>query len=69
MPEKPTKPQQTRESSIRSEQSNVRVVAVSNERVQLEFQIDDLISNFLLPNKGGLAAHCGGCNGCSGCSH
>ncbi len=48
--------------------SNVRVSQLEGNRVQVEFQIDDLISR-LLHRGSSAAGHCGGCNGCGGCSH
>jgi hypothetical protein len=41
---------------------------LAGNKVQVEFQIDDLISRLGL-NPGRLASHCGGCNGCSGCKN
>lgn len=46
--------------------SSVSVGKIVENRIQIEFQIDDVI-NRLFP--GAEASHCGGCQGCSGCSH
>jgi hypothetical protein len=51
-----------------TELTDARVEITSDERLQVEFKIDDLISK-LIPRGGfGPAASCGGCNGCGGCS-
>jgi hypothetical protein len=49
-----------------SELEAATVHVSGNDKITVEFRIDDLIKR-LLPDPG-LAAHCGGCNGCMGCS-
>lgn len=49
-----------------SELENAKVRLAGDNRLRVEFRINDLIKR-LMP--GGLAdSSCGGCNGCSGCS-
>ena len=49
-----------------SELEQAKVKLTTDDRLQIEFRIDDLVKR-LIPSD--LAAgHCGGCNGCSGCS-
>lgn len=63
MAEKPTSPQP---GGTPPHPQTPKITAVPGNKVQVEFQIDDLIRR-LLPVQA--AGHCGGCNGCSGCSH
>jgi len=57
------------QSSSTSSQSPKVSVAAGN-KVQVEFQIDDLIQRLGLGGGGvRVAAHCGGCNGCGGCKN
>lgn len=42
-----------------------RVQLTEDDRLRVEFSIQDLVK-LLLP--GSAVAHCGGCNGCMGCS-
>jgi hypothetical protein len=48
--------------------AGVQWSAVGNDRVQVEFQMDDLIQR-LLPGLSPDVGHCSGCNGCTGCKH
>lgn len=41
-------------------------ITVSNDRVNVEFRVEDLVKQ-VVPVAG--IGHCGGCYGCSGCSH
>jgi len=45
-----------------------RLSVAAGNKVQLEFQIDDLIQR-LGVGVGRQASHCGGCNGCGGCHY
>lgn len=49
-----------------SEMPGAKVRITGEDRIQVEFRIDDLVRK-LIP-AGGAASSCGGCNGCSGCS-
>ena len=51
---------------VLSGMENAKVAVSENDRLVVEFRIEDLIKR-LIPG-GGLASHCGGCNGCMGCS-
>ena len=44
---------------------SARVHLTEDDRLRIEFNIQDLVKR-LLP--GVAVAHCGGCNGCMGCS-
>lgn len=46
---------------------DAHVKVTSDERLKVEFRIDDLV-NKLIPGGIGPVANCGGCHGCSGCS-
>ena len=61
------KPPQTTQTSGTSTPA-IKVASVAGTKVQLEFQVDELVRR-LLPGSTVSAAHCGGCNGCGGCSH
>jgi len=50
-----------------SELKDAQVQVTSDNRLQVEFRIDDLIRK-LMPAGTTLAGNCGGCNGCMGCS-
>ena len=50
-----------------SELQEARLRLTQDDRLQVEFRIDDLVRRLIPP--GELAGHCGGCNGCMGCSH
>ncbi len=52
--------------SVRSEIPEGRIEVRDNERLQIEFRIDDLVRK-LVPG-GSVATSCSGCHGCSGCS-
>lgn len=45
---------------------NVDVLVTSENRIQVEFYIEDLVRKLIPP--GDLVANCGGCHGCMGCS-
>jgi hypothetical protein len=51
-----------------TELADARVEITSDQRLQVEFRIDDLISRLIPRGDFGPAACCGGCNGCGGCS-
>jgi hypothetical protein len=48
-----------------SELEQARVHVTTDNRLRVEFRIQDLIKK-LIPG-GDLATHCGGCKGCMGC--
>jgi hypothetical protein len=48
-----------------SELDEARVLLTGDERLRVEFSIQDLIKRL---QPGSSVAHCGGCNGCMGCS-
>jgi hypothetical protein len=69
-PEETPKAVQASASAMRfakaSEIGNASVKLSGENRLPVEFRIDDLVKR-LLPNGGALTS-CGGCNGCTGCS-
>ena len=50
-----------------AQSNNPKLSVAPGNKVQVEFQIDDLISRLGLPGRE--ASHCGGCNGCTGCAN
>lgn len=50
-----------------SDLDQARVRVTSDNRLQVEFKIQDLIRK-LVPG-GAVASHCGGCTGCTGCGN
>ena len=50
-----------------AELQGTRVNVTSDNRLQVEFVIDDLLKK-IMPGGLGPVANCGGCHGCSGCS-
>jgi hypothetical protein len=51
-----------------SEQSRGQVEVVGNDRVRVEFLIEDLVDRLIGSSAGAqLASHCKGCTGCNGC--
>jgi hypothetical protein len=50
-----------------AELKDAQVSVTGNNRLQVEFRIDDLLKK-LLPGVLRSDANCGGCNGCTGCS-
>jgi hypothetical protein len=61
----------SRETSKRvaqvSDLAGSRVELTTDNRLQVEFRIDELVRH-LVPGGGGISSCCGGCHGCSGCS-
>lgn len=58
--------------SVRPEK--VTVKAAGDGKIQIEFQIDELIRRLVTPSARGSrsrgeTASCGGCHGCHGCEH
>jgi len=49
-----------------SEIADARVHMVGDEKVAVEFRVQDLVRNLAGPDE--LLSSCGGCNGCMGCS-
>jgi len=49
-----------------SDLKDARVQVAGNDKLRVEFKIDDLVKK-LLPG-GEAASSCGGCRGCMGCS-
>ena len=52
---------------VRSQIPDVRIEVADNERLHVEFRIDDLVRK-LIPDRAGPTSSCDGCHGCSGCS-
>jgi hypothetical protein len=50
-----------------SELQDARVEVTSDQKLLVEFRIDDLVKT-LVPGGGLVASCCAGCHGCSGCS-
>lgn len=48
-----------------SQLDGARVALTADDRLRVEFSIQDLIKRL---QPGSAAGHCGGCNGCMGCS-
>jgi len=49
-----------------TEVTDARVHLVGDEKVSVEFRIQDLVRQLAGPDE--LLSSCGGCNGCMGCS-
>jgi hypothetical protein len=49
------------------QQQRLKISGAGGDRVQIEFQIDDLVRR-LIPGIQSIG-HCGGCDACSGCKH
>lgn len=50
-----------------SEIENAKVSVSADNRLQVEFRINELVKK-LIPG-GSVASSCGGCGGCMGCGH
>jgi len=62
----PTAPRAPERSLSITELEKATVRVTGDNRLQVEFRIQDLVKK-LLPS-GVAVGHCGGCNGCMGCS-
>jgi hypothetical protein len=62
------KPGSVRPQAVQTMRVNdSRVEITEQNRLQVEFRIDELVRH-LVPGGGGISSCCGGCHGCSGCS-